>query len=367
MGGIFISYRREDSAPYARLLSDSLGAHFGPEQIFRDIDTIGPGVDFPEAIADAVGSCKVLLAVIGDKWLMAQQDGRRRLDNEGDYVRLEIAAALERDVLVVPVLLEQARMPGKADLPPNLAELADRNAVRLTDNGWHDGVRRLAAGLEKPLGVVARGDGPAPTPGHSTPSPSPGWGPGTPAPSSWTQTPLPEPATRVRTGREQGGKKNRRLTLIVVGLVALAVIMVLGFIAGGDPEDGDQDVIVDETTETVEPEANDSSVTLGTIPRTTIGRVTLDPNLLRLETELTVAPTSGPFGTTVALSGSGFAANERVELLVGSDRLGETTADDKGAFSGVRLRVPTVIGSDVFFRAEGAKSFRSAFVQFRVT
>jgi hypothetical protein len=212
MGGIFISYRRDDSAPYARLLSDSLGDHFGPEMIFRDIDTIAPGEDFPDAIAGAVGRCQVLLAVIGDNWLDAQQDGRRRLDHEGDYLRLEIAAALQRNIVVVPVLLEQTRMPDKAELPPDLAELADRNAIRLADDGWDDGVRRLAVSLQKPLGVA-----PAREPGALRPGPEPADG------------------SRSRPGTGDGGTGSKRTAQIVGALLVVMVLAGLSRTLGGRP------------------------------------------------------------------------------------------------------------------------------------
>lgn len=79
MGGIFISYRREDTAPYARLLSESLAARFGREAIYRDLDSMKPGVDFPKAVAAAVGTCDVLLALIGPDWPSPRADGTRRL------------------------------------------------------------------------------------------------------------------------------------------------------------------------------------------------------------------------------------------------------------------------------------------------
>ena len=158
MGGIFISYRREDSGPYAGRLRDALSHHFGANQVFRDIDTINPGERFPRVIEREVGSCEALLAVIGPMWLSIKDDaGRRRLDNPDDYVRLEIATALGRgtDVLVIPVLVGPTSMPAAADLPKPLAALAECNAVRITDESWDDQVARLTRALEK---VVRRSD-----------------------------------------------------------------------------------------------------------------------------------------------------------------------------------------------------------------
>src|SRR5207247_608008 len=100
---IFINYRREDAAGHAGRLYDALASRFGDENIFMDVDKLEPGVDFKEAISNAVGSCDVFVALIGKSWLSLQdQRGRRRLDQPGDYVRLEIDAALGRDVRVIP-------------------------------------------------------------------------------------------------------------------------------------------------------------------------------------------------------------------------------------------------------------------------
>jgi hypothetical protein len=158
---IFLNYRRDDSAGHVGRLWDALrsGAAgqpgFADEQIFIDIDTIEPGVDFRDAIRKAVEVSDVFLAVIGKQWLSASDSkGRRRLDDPGDFVRIEIEAALERaaehnDVRVVPTRVQGAEMPGLGDLPNALAELAHRNAVELTDERWHYDVGRLLAWLKK--------------------------------------------------------------------------------------------------------------------------------------------------------------------------------------------------------------------------
>jgi TIR domain len=108
-GQIFISYRRDDSAPWARLVYDSLFKHFPRSRIFMDVDNLDPGNDFVEAIEKSVGSCDVLIAVIGKRWLMSSdEEGRRRLDNPKDFVRTEIGTALKRGIRVIPVLVEGA-------------------------------------------------------------------------------------------------------------------------------------------------------------------------------------------------------------------------------------------------------------------
>src|SRR4051794_26427863 len=129
-GGIFVSYRRQESSHLAGRLYDRLADRFGEDQVFIDVDTIEPGVDFAEEIFRAVASCKVLLAVIGSTWLTATDErGRRRLDDPDDIVRLEVGTALVRGVRVIPILVDGAIMPTRQDLPESLAGLVRRNAL----------------------------------------------------------------------------------------------------------------------------------------------------------------------------------------------------------------------------------------------
>ena len=101
---IFISYRRDDTAGYAGRLHDRLVQHFGADSIFMDIDTIEPGQDFVEEVGEAVGSCDVLIALIGQQWLtLTDSMGVRRLDDPHDFIHLEVATALDRKVRVIPV------------------------------------------------------------------------------------------------------------------------------------------------------------------------------------------------------------------------------------------------------------------------
>ncbi|HSN88832.1 MAG TPA: toll/interleukin-1 receptor domain-containing protein [Thermoanaerobaculia bacterium] len=165
---IFINYRREDSAGHTGRLFDRLSNRF-PGRVFMDIDTIEPGVDFAEVITQAVGSCEILIVVIGREWLkVTDADGRRRLDKPGDFVRMEVAAALERNIRVVPVLVEDAPMPRPEDLPEDLAKLARRNAIELSDARWAFDVDRLIQTVER---VLQEKTSPAPTPEPPTLSP----------------------------------------------------------------------------------------------------------------------------------------------------------------------------------------------------
>jgi uncharacterized membrane protein YeaQ/YmgE (transglycosylase-associated protein family) len=149
-GKIFISYRREESRWSARSLYDHLSAHFDRDQIFMDVDTIAPGIDFVDAIEKMVGECDVLIAVIGEHWLTSpdEQEGRR-LDNPEDFLRTEIATALKRDIRVIPVLVDGALMPRSSELPDDLKALVRRNALRVSHTGFDDDCRRLVAAIEE--------------------------------------------------------------------------------------------------------------------------------------------------------------------------------------------------------------------------
>jgi hypothetical protein len=150
MVAIFLSYRRADTAGHAGRLSAALQRRFGPGTVFQDIEAIAPGADFAQAIEAAVTRCEVLLVLIGDTWLTeSDAEGRRRLDDPRDFVRLEIAAALRAGTLVLPLLLEGARMPPKAELPPEIALLARRQALELSDTRWDYDFERLVRTLSR--------------------------------------------------------------------------------------------------------------------------------------------------------------------------------------------------------------------------
>ncbi len=146
---IFISYRRQDAPSYARELYHALNAHFKDSQIFWDIK-MELGVDFVKEIERAVGSCDVLVAVIGPNWLrVTDENSQRRLEDPSDFVRLEIATALDRDIRVIPVLVQSASMPTANDLPGPLQPLARRHAIELSDKRWDYDVGELIASLER--------------------------------------------------------------------------------------------------------------------------------------------------------------------------------------------------------------------------
>jgi hypothetical protein len=156
MTTIFISYRRDDSAGYAGRLHEELTERLGPDRVFRDVDTLQPGQDFVDAIEQRLHECRVCLVLVGRLWLSARDEsGRRRIDRDTDYVRLEIAAALARaDVLVVPVLIGGAVMPAASALPDSIQALGRRQAVTLRDDTWENDVDRLATAIRRQLGEV---------------------------------------------------------------------------------------------------------------------------------------------------------------------------------------------------------------------
>jgi TIR domain len=159
-GRIFLSYRREETDFPAGWLHDRLAAHFGRDQVFRDVDDIPLGANFPDVIAKAVASCDVLLALIGSQWMtITDEEGKRRLDDPNDFVRLEIEAALQRDVLVIPILVRGAKMPRAGQLPGSLAELVHRNALELSSTSFDFDTGRLLEVLDETLaGERARRD-----------------------------------------------------------------------------------------------------------------------------------------------------------------------------------------------------------------
>lgn len=147
---IFLNYRREDTRGEAGRLYDDLVEHFGEESVFRDIDALHGGQGFDVAIDAAVKSCDVVIALVGKQWLSASDaSGRRRIHNPDDFVRLELKAALEGNVAIVPLLVEGAEMPRSDELPSELARFARTHALEISDARWHHDRDRLIRDLER--------------------------------------------------------------------------------------------------------------------------------------------------------------------------------------------------------------------------
>ena len=151
--GIFISYRRDDSAGFAGHLYDRLAERFGADRVFMDVDAIAPGHEFATDIEKALSDCKACVVLIGRDWLtITDEGGRRRLDDPTDFVRLEVATAIRRGITVFPVLVNKAKPPSSAALPDEIRPLAGRQAIELTNERWNYDVGRLLLSLEKEVG-----------------------------------------------------------------------------------------------------------------------------------------------------------------------------------------------------------------------
>lgn len=151
MGAIFLSYRRDDAEGQAGRLYDDLAAVFGPEAVFMDVTAIKPGLDFRKVIEQSLTSCGVFLILIGKNWVTAKDEsGRYRLEDPSDFVRIEVAAALKRDIPVIPVLVQGATVPKREQLSEDLKDLVFRNAIELSHPRWDSDVQVLINAL-RPL------------------------------------------------------------------------------------------------------------------------------------------------------------------------------------------------------------------------
>jgi hypothetical protein len=152
-GKIFINYRRDDSIAVAGRLRDRLAETFGPDNLFMDLDSIPVGINFDEYLKTQVAQCDAMLSVIGPNWLSAKDEtDQRRLDKPDDFVAVEIAAALSRDVLIIPVLVDGTRMPKASDLPASLKPLALRNAIQVRNTNFGNDAEILVTKMCEALG-----------------------------------------------------------------------------------------------------------------------------------------------------------------------------------------------------------------------
>lgn len=148
----FISYRRREALVEARAVCERLARAFGEEQVFIDLKGLDYGVDFVRSLETHLHRCRVVLALIGPEWLSAADtQGRRRLDDAGDFVRIELRTALQRDIPVIPVLLGGTPMPGPDDLPDDLQALVRRQAFQLDFHRFDADMDQLVGRLRKQL------------------------------------------------------------------------------------------------------------------------------------------------------------------------------------------------------------------------
>jgi TPR repeat protein len=139
---IFICYRRDDTAAFAALLRERLVDSFGAHRVFVDIDSIGPGIDFVDSITEAMVASALVLVLIGKRW------HPERLQDPGDFVRIEIQAALDQKARIVPLLFEDVNMPRPEELPPSLALLTRRHAVEIGTSRLNVEIRTFVEEVE---------------------------------------------------------------------------------------------------------------------------------------------------------------------------------------------------------------------------
>jgi TIR domain len=147
---IFICYRRADSAWVAERIYDRLIQKFGEDAVFKDVDSIPLGVNFKQHIDSVIKQCNVVIAVIGKNWVgETTERGERSIDNPRDYIRIEIESALERDIPIIPLIVQNASIPSDEDLPPSLKELSYRSGMSISnDPHFHTDMDRLIRSLE---------------------------------------------------------------------------------------------------------------------------------------------------------------------------------------------------------------------------
>ncbi|MGH9279684.1 MAG: hypothetical protein ACRD12_16505, partial [Acidimicrobiales bacterium] len=280
-----------------------------PERIFHDIDGIAPGARFPSVIHSQLESCDVVLALIGKGWLTAKdRNRRRRLDDPDDVLRQEIRAALERDdVLVIPVLVDGGTMPDREALPEDLWALTERNAVRLSSEGWKNDLANLLRVLERevhednPPGSVVheqaadRPRDPAGTPPWSARAPGYPAAPGVGGPGPWT-TPW-QPAPPQPVSHEPARRRSPFVPIAIASLVMLGLLGALAFLV-----------------------------------------IQVIPDLVQAEA-ITLSQDSGPPGTEITVDGSGFAKNDAIVITGGAEPASART-DREGRFYGAVVRIP---------------------------
>src|SRR5437762_2597019 len=156
MGTVFISYRREITAGEARALFNELLGKLGKNSVFMDVDSIALGRDFRGALQKTLESCDLMLVLIGRDWAdVKDEEGRPRLHNPGDFVRLEIEAALKRDIVVTPILVQGAHMPAPEQLPAEIRDLVYRNGFELSHSRWESDFAEMTRRLN--LDIVKEG------------------------------------------------------------------------------------------------------------------------------------------------------------------------------------------------------------------
>jgi len=319
VGKIFLNYRRDDTEGYVGRLYDHLNRRF-PGRIFRDVTELRPGEDFVDALAREGQSCQVLLAVIGRRWLsMTDATGRRRLDDPDDILRQEIAHALERNVLVIPVLVGGATMPLIDELPPELARLGRRQALPISELDFEHDMERLFRTLSQAFGEPTE----------------PAAGPQLVDNGREQQPPAPPPETR---------KHKRLFTIVGIAVAAIALFAIVGIIGQNSnrgvpaPEANDHNTADDRQPDS-SADANDD--------RTKSASMTA-PDATRPAKPRAVAnPAPKPQGTEIAAANPASAAAPET-ILSNSPEMPPAGSDIElrylGDYAGCTLHISVNIG-----------------------
>jgi hypothetical protein len=232
---IFITYRREETGPYAGRLYDALVSRFGETNVFMDVE-MAPGEDFVERITEAVSACHALIVVMGPNWATAtDEQGNVRLDDPDDFVRLEVQTALRRpDVTPIPVLVAGARMPKGDDLPEPVRSITRRNALELSNVRWRQDVGRLISALEELLEERALARDEASHESVIAHSPISKAADDAREHRPPTSAAAASPPAELRRPAEAAGSRRRvRRTLIAAALAFAAIVVVVVIAVGG--------------------------------------------------------------------------------------------------------------------------------------
>lgn len=215
---IAISYRREDTAHITGRIYDRLQNAFGEDQVFMDLDSIPLGVDFRSHISEQLAGCDAVLAVVGPNWLGSRIDGSRRIDDTNDFVRMEVGLALARKIRLIPLLVDNTKMPSPENLPDDIRSFAFLTALRL-DSGadFHHHINRLCSSLPKQASHAPANAMLPPPAALSSGAPPDGVGVSTPSTAAGRASPQRRWESKVFLI-----KAGACLTCLVVGLLLIA-------------------------------------------------------------------------------------------------------------------------------------------------
>ena len=151
MTTVVISYRRDDSKEITGRIFDHLERHFGPGQVLMDVNSIPYGEKFPAYLKQKLEICDILIAVVGPQWAGTNEKGELRIQEKTDWVRIEIATVLARNIPVIPLLIDDTEMPDRAILPEDLLDFADRQAARIRSEDFRNHIGRLLESMDEQL------------------------------------------------------------------------------------------------------------------------------------------------------------------------------------------------------------------------